>query len=140
MRRFLQIILFIAGLLTVIAVVGYYIYETNGINKLTDRCNANTTGVVTYSYRGQITNNMTIICTADFKVNGLPYVVKSGSKSFYEKGDEVIVHYNPDDPSEAFIGDKPMRFVNTWSLVMLGAMGVLAMAMATGIYKLSVKD
>ena len=98
-RRATAVVLLV---LTLIYAV-YTIAVTIPRNKYLDKvCTSEAIGTITSIYRRRRSSYMYVT----YRANGMSYELKSTPEIGEKKDSKLIVHYNPKNPDEAYIGEK----------------------------------
>lgn len=123
------VILIIALIVTVLVPTIYTVQLVRGIH-LKSVCTETTTGVVYHEQgTGRSGSILANNCSASFAVDGNTYFTSGRDTVKHRMGEDVIVHYNPDDPSEAYAARSPKRIDEIFAglFVFAGAMTTFAM-------------
>ncbi len=139
-RRFSLVILVTALCLMIIGVIGY-INEKNAYDSIIEKCTADTQAVVIDCVKvkkpfivGSGRTNLTYVyeyyTTVSYLLDGQEYICSTETTHVYHIGNCVDLHYDPDAPKNAYIGDAPMEAYSgcTICIIFGGLMGLIGVA------------
>ena len=120
-RRLSLVFFSIALILIILGTVGY-IHQKNAYDTTKETCTADTQALVTYCEIVKVpikSNNRTTVgyeykyyTTVSYLVGDKEYTCFLETPHEYHKGNAVDLHYDPDDPKNAYIGDEPLERYN----------------------------
>ena len=128
-KKGLRIVILIIALLVTIGVPTIYTVQLVRGIQLKSVCTETTTGKV---YHEQGSGSHSILannCSASFTVAENAYFTSGRDTVKHRLNEDVVVHYNPDDPSQAYAASSPKRMdeIMAGLIVFAGAMTTFAM-------------
>ncbi|MCR5804371.1 MAG: DUF3592 domain-containing protein [Clostridia bacterium] len=128
-KKGLRIVVLIIALLVTIGVPAIYTVQLVRGFQLKNVCTETTTGKVYHEMGSGSHSLLANNCSASFTVDGNAYFTSGRDTVKHRLNDDVIVHYNPDDPSQAYAADSPKRMDEIFAglFVFAGAMTTFAM-------------